>query len=117
MKRQLSPLDCSKVYRAVYDRDETCVACQAFPRERWKCHHRSAGILDCHHVVPQSRLKRELSGERLRAALMDPRGCVLLGRYHHGQAEACMVELPVPEHVVQFCRAYDLAWWLTRRAA
>lgn len=114
MKRPLSPEDYRAFWASVSQRDIVCVGCQQFGN-RWKCLNRSGGRLDAHHLIPQQTLKRELPREQLRAALMDPRNGMLLGRYHHDLVESRMVTLTAPPAAWEFAEEYGLAHHLERR--
>lgn len=108
-----------------------------------RCERMSGGIVDAHHVVGKSTLKREFPrgaqassaegpwsptpragrGRLLPAArdldtlLMDPRNGILVRRYHHDQVESRMRVIPaasLPAETVAFAEELGLGWYLDK---
>ena len=115
MKRHLSPLDYSSFYRGVVDlHGEGCWACRTDDANRWKCHDRSMGFYDAHHLIAQRTLRRELDADSFTAAVKDPRNGVLLGRYHHSLVEHAMCRIELPPEVWAFGADWGLVWAVER---
>ena len=114
-KRPMSALDYSAFSRGVFAlHGDGCWACRTDTSNRWKCHDRSDGRLDFHHILSQSLLRREVPAELLPAALADPRNGVPLRRYHHDLVEHNMVYIEIPEVAWVFAADFELAWALER---
>lgn len=99
-----------------------CWGCVIAPRERWKCLDRSAGRYDRHHLIPQQILRREYrhghNGRSLDDLLADERNIVQVGRWHHAQIEAHMLNpqwRDLPAAAVEFAAELGLAHLLERR--
>lgn len=121
MKRHLTAEQYQAFARAVAEQSTaSCFGCRLVPSERWKCHGRSGGAYDAHHLLSQSFLKREIGRddpERLLAALTDPRNGVMVRRWHHDQLENHRIRptlADLPDAVFAFADEYGLGWALDR---
>lgn len=119
-RRPMSPLDFSEFARGVYElRGDACWACRTNPGERWKCHDRSNGIVDFHHVIPQATIRRELASDghddgMIRDALSDARNGVCLHRWHHDQVTHAMCRIEIPDSAWAFASEWNLVYVLER---
>lgn len=102
----------------------SCWGCNVQPMQRWKCLDRSAGRYDRHHLISQQTIRREFprghDGRTLDELLQDPRNIVQVGRWHHAQIEAHMLNpgwASLPDAAVEFAVELDLEHLLARRYA